>query len=132
MTGKKSQKKVGGSVFALYTPTSKYPKMLKNHPKCRENIQRVTEHPFFHLVKKSWSYHEYRAFYDKKMQKIHFFRGLGGFEPDLRFRFSHCKIREVLTFTRIFNAEFDHFIHIFTRSYQKYDHFTIEILNNVQ
>jgi len=77
------------SKFLHYTPqlqnTEKCSKMIQ---KCRENIQRVTEHPLFHLVKKSWSYHQYRAFYDKKCKKNHFFRGLGGFEPDLRFRFS--------------------------------------------
>ena len=44
----------------------------------------------------------------------------------------HCKFREFLTFTRIYNSEFDNFMHIFAHSYQKYDHFTIEILNNIQ
>ena len=67
--------------FLYYTPqlqnTRKCSKMIQ---KCRENIQRVTEHPRFHLVKKSWSYHEHRTFYDKKCKKIHFFCILHDFE----------------------------------------------------
>ena len=67
--------------FLYYTPqlqnTRKSSKMIQ---KCRENIQRVTEHPRFHLVKKSWSYHEHRTFYDKTCKKIHFFCILHDFE----------------------------------------------------
>ena len=60
--------------FLHYTPQLQNPqKCSKIIQKCRENIQRVTEHPLFHLVKKSWSYHEYRAFYDKKCKKLTFF-----------------------------------------------------------
>ena len=60
--------------FLYYTPQlQNTEKCSKTVQKCRENIQRVTEHPFLHLVKKTWSYHDYRAFYDKKCKKFTFF-----------------------------------------------------------
>ena len=60
--------------FLYYTPQlQNTEKCSKTVQKCRENIQRVTEHPFLYLVKETWSYHNYRAFHDKICKKTLFF-----------------------------------------------------------
>ena len=58
--------------------------------------------------------------------KISYFLSFFGHFVSFFGHFTHCKFRESLTFTWIFNAEFDHFPHIFTLSSTKYDHFTLK------